>query len=175
MRISCSTLLRAALVTGLVAAFSVPASAIAAAPPSLKCGDTAPPCIQYCWVNDYQSVPCGVRLIPVPGAHRSAPDLYPVLDCRDAARSAQPDTPCVRYCRIYDTTGVYPCGIEGLPGSSSRSASRPLPELPPIHCDPASCTEILERRIERITDCASNTATAVGYVIEGRPVEPVAC
>ena len=35
-----------------------------------------------------------------------------LLDCRDAQRSAAaPDTPCIIYCRIYDTTGEYPCGI----------------------------------------------------------------
>ena len=65
---------------------------------------------------------------------------------------------------LLTTTGL----IAALPAAAD--ASRPLPEIPPPHCDPAACPN----PVEGMQECARNAVLAIVDAVEGTP-QPREC
>ena len=61
---------------------------------------------------------------------------------------------------LLTTTGL----VAAMPAAAD--ASRPLPEIPPPHCDPAACPN----PIEGVQECVSNGIAALVDAIEGTPM-----
>jgi hypothetical protein len=60
--------------------------------------------------------------------------------------------------------------VAGALGATAAGAA----SVPPIQCDPVSCIEPIERKLDGVQQCVDGAVTAIRYVLQGTP-QPQVC